>query len=52
MIRRPSLLTAALSEKERLLPTGGSVTLKMVGASEATLTLDESAPAVKIRWTS
>ena len=53
MIRRPSLLTAALSEKERLQPTAGSVTLKMVGASEATLTLDESAPAVKVHdWIS
>ncbi|MBQ8707752.1 MAG: hypothetical protein IJ523_06685 [Succinivibrionaceae bacterium] len=48
MIRRPSLLNASLQEVERLQPTSGSVTLKMVGSSEATLTLAEDAPLVGI----
>ena len=48
MIRLPGLLDAALAETDRLHPTDGSVTLKMIGSSEATLTIAEDAPAVRM----
>ena len=53
MIRRPGLLDATLREVTRLDPTGGSLTLKMTGVSEATLTLYEDAPTVRMHdWIS
>ena len=53
MIRRPGLLNASLTEIARLEPTAASVTAKMVGAGEATLTLAEDAPAVHVHdWVS
>ena len=53
MMRKPALLDASLSEVARLNPTSGSVTLKMVGASEANMTMDEDSPAVGIHdWIS
>ena len=52
-MRKPVLLDASLSEVARLHPTSGSVTLKMVGANEANMTLDEDAPMVGIHdWIS
>ena len=52
-VRLPGLLDASLSETARLKPTASSLTLKMKGASEATLTLTEDAPAVAIHdWIS
>lgn len=53
MIRRPGLLSPDLVEVARLGPSAGTLTLKMVGASEATLTLSEDAPALRIHdWIS
>ena len=53
MIRRPGLLSPDLVETARLDPSAGTLTLKMVGASEATLTLSEDAPALRIHdWIS
>ena len=53
MIRRPGLLSPDLVEVARLDPSAGTLTLKMVGASEATLTLSEDAPALRIHdWIS
>ena len=40
-LRLPGLLNSSLSESARLSPTAGSLTLKMYGSSEATLTLPE-----------
>ena len=40
-LRLPGLLNSSLSEAARLSPTAGSLTLKMYGSSEATLTLPE-----------
>ena len=55
-LRFPGLLAPNLSEIGRLSPTAGSLTLKMYGSSEATLTLPESEAeekGVKIRdWIS
>ena len=55
-LRLPGLLNSSLSEAARLSPTAGSLTLKMYGSSEATLTLPESeaeGKEVKIRdWIS
>lgn len=47
-VRLPGLLDAQLNEIARLQPTAGSVTLKMIGSGEATLTLPEDSPAVHI----
>ena len=47
-VRLPGLLDASLNEVARLHPTAGSVTLKMIGSSEATMTLPEDSPAVQI----
>lgn len=53
MIRRPGLLAADLSETARLEPTAASLTLKMIGAGEAALTLAEDAPTVHVHdWVS
>ena len=52
-VRLPGLLGADLTETARLNPTAGSVTLQMVGSSEATLTLPEGSPTVSIHdWVS
>lgn len=53
MIRRPALLSADMTESTRLDPTAMSVTLNMVGASEATISLPDDAPEVRIHdWIS
>lgn len=53
MIRRPALLSADMTESVRLDPTAMSVTLNMVGASEATISLPDDAPEVRIHdWIS
>lgn len=53
MIRRPGLLAADLSETARLEPIAASLTLKMIGAGEAALTLAEDAPTVHVHdWVS
>ena len=52
-VRLPGLLAADLTETARLHPTAGTVTLKMTGSGEATLTLPEDSPAVNIHdWVS
>ena len=52
-VRLPGLLNASLSEVARLHPTAGSVTLKMTGSGEATLTLPEDGPSVSVHdWVS
>ena len=52
-IRSPALLSASLAEVARLDPSSMSLTLNMVGSSEASLTLPEDAPAVNIHdWIS
>ena len=52
-VRLPGLLDASLSEVSRLHPTAGGVTMKMIGSSDATMTLPEDAPAVNIHdWVS
>ena len=53
MIRRPALLSADMTESTRLDPMAMSVTLNMVGASEATISLPDDAPEVRIHdWIS
>lgn len=53
MIRHPALLSADMTESTRLDPTAMSVTLNMVGASEATISLPDDAPEVRIHdWIS
>lgn len=53
MIRRPALMSADMTESTRLDPTAMSVTLNMVGASEATISLPDDAPGVRIHdWIS
>ena len=47
-VRLPGLLDASLSEVARLHPTAGGVTLKMIGSSDATMTLPEDAPAINV----
>ena len=52
-VRLPGLLDASLSEVARLHPTAGGVTLKMIGSSDATMTLPEDAPAINVHdWVS
>ncbi|MBR5289322.1 MAG: hypothetical protein IKU34_12160 [Clostridia bacterium] len=48
MARLPGLLAADLTEKTRLHPLSGSLTVKMTGSGEADMTLPEDAPAVNI----
>ena len=48
MARSPGLLAADLTEKDRLKPLSGSLTIKMTGSGEADMTLPEDAPAVNI----
>lgn len=47
-MRYPGLLAADLTERERLKPMSGSLTVKLVGASDAEMTLPEDGPAVQI----
>ena len=47
-VRAPVLLDASLNERARLSPVSGSLTLKLLGSSEATLTLPEDAPTVSV----
>lgn len=52
-VRLPALLGASLTEVARLHPTAMSVTLKMVGSAEASITLPEDAPPVAVHdWIS
>ena len=47
-MRYPGLLNADLTERARLEPMSGSLTLKMVGSGDAELTLPEGGPAVSV----
>lgn len=47
-MRYPGLLAADLTERERLQPMSGSLTVKLVGASDAEMTMPEDGPAVQI----
>lgn len=47
-MRYPGLLAADLTERERLKPMSGSLTVKLVGAGDAELTLPEGGPAIQI----
>lgn len=47
-IRSPAVLDANLNESFRLSPVSGSVTLKLIGSGEATLTLPDDAPELHI----
>jgi uncharacterized coiled-coil DUF342 family protein len=47
-MRDPGLLNADLTERDRLKPMSGSLTVKLVGAGEAEMTLPENGPAVQI----
>lgn len=52
-VRLPGLLLPNLTEKARLRPTAGSLTVKMVGSSEAVLTLPEDEADIQIHdWVS
>ena len=48
MVRSPGLLAADLTERDRLQPMSGSLTLKMVGSGDAEMTLPEGGPAVSV----
>lgn len=53
MVRLPGLLDASLAEVARLKPISGNLTIKMMGASEATLTIAEDDQAVTVHdWIS
>ena len=47
-VRRPGLLDTELQERERLPPSGGSFNFKYNTTNEATLTIPEDGPAVKM----
>ena len=47
-VRRPGLLDAELQERERLTPSGGPFNFKYNATCEATLTIPEDGPAVKM----
>ena len=52
-VRFPGLLDAELNESERLSPLAASLTLNLYGSSEATITLPEDAPYIRIHdWVS
>ena len=52
-VRLPGILSSSLAEVGRLNPTAGSLTMKMVGTSEAAMTIPEGSPAVNIHdWVS
>lgn len=52
-VRSPGLLDAELNESERLRPLAASLTLNLYGSSEATITLPEDAPYIRIHdWVS
>ena len=52
-VRLPGLLLPNLTESRRLRPTAGSLTVKMVGSSEAVLTLPEDEADIQIHdWVS
>ena len=52
-VRFPGLLDAELNESERLCPLAASLTLNLYGSSEATITLPEDAPYIRIHdWVS
>ena len=52
-VRLPGLLSPNLTERSRLRPTAGSLTIKMVGSSEAVLTLPEDEADIQIHdWVS
>ena len=52
-VRLPGLLSPNLTERSRLRPTAGSLTVKMVGSSEAVLTLPEDEADIQIHdWVS
>ena len=48
MARSPGLLAADLTEKDRLKPLSGSLTVKLTGSGEAEMTLPEGGPAVNV----
>lgn len=53
MVRLPGLLDASLAEVARLKPISGNLTIKMMGASEATLTIAEDDQTVTVHdWIS
>lgn len=52
-VRFPGLLDAELNESERLCPLAASLTLNLYGSSEATITLPEDTPYIRIHdWVS
>lgn len=48
MIQLPRLLANDLTERERLKPLNASLTLKLIGASEATMTMPDSSPDIAV----
>ena len=52
-VRQPGLLDASLAEVGRLSPLSGSAVLKLIGSSEAAISIPEDSPAVNIHdWIS